>query len=86
MLAYTDRHCIEHPEHVIKSWSHKKERHPLCVLDGWHSKHKAETTATTKNQKSLLEFAGFTVSRPPDQAQNVWCLLDHGQTTQALMS
>ena len=68
LLAYTDRKWIKHPEKIIKSWSHKKKRHLLCTLDGWHSKHKAETTAVTKNQKSLLKFAGFTVSHPPDQA------------------
>ena len=85
MLAYIDRHWIEHPEHVIRSWLHKKKRNLLCVLDGWHSKHKVKTTAATKNQKSLLEFAGFTVSRPPDQAQDVRCLPNHGQATQALL-
>ena len=25
--TYTDRHWIKHPEHVIRSWSHKKKRH-----------------------------------------------------------
>ena len=70
MLTYTDRHWIEHPEHVIRSWSHKKKRELLRVLDGWHLKHKAETTAAVKNQKFLLEHAGFTVSHPPEQAYN----------------
>ena len=68
MLAYTNRHWIKQPEHVVRNWSHKKKHHLLCVLDGWHSKHKAETIAVTKNQKSLLEVAGFTMPRHPDQA------------------
>ena len=33
MLTYTDRHWIEHPEHVIRSWSHKKKRQLFRVLD-----------------------------------------------------
>ena len=64
LLTYRDRHWIEHPEHVIRSWFHKKKRQLLRLLDGWHSKHKTKTAAAIKNQKSLLEFAGFTVSHP----------------------
>ena len=71
LLTYTGRHWIKQPEHFIRSWSHKKKRQLLCVLDGWHSKYKAETTVVVKNQKSLLEFAGFTVSRPPERRRNM---------------
>ena len=67
MLDYFDRHWIEHLEYVIRGWSYKRKRQLLRVLDGWHSKHKAETTAATMNQKSLLGFADFTVSHPPEQ-------------------
>ena len=68
MLTYTNRHWIEHPKHVIRSWSPNKKRQLSRVVDGRHSKHKVKTSAATKNQKSLLKFAGFTVSHPPEQA------------------
>ena len=68
MLYYFDGHWIEHPEHTIRSWSYRKKRQLLRVLDGWHSKHKAEITTATANMKSLLDYADFTVSHPPEQA------------------
>ena len=64
------RHWIKHSEHVIRRWSYKKKRQLLRVLDGWHSKHKTETIAAAKNQKSLREFAGFTVLHPPERGRN----------------
>ena len=67
MLNYFDSHWIEYLEHAIRSWPYKRKHQLLRALDGWHSKHKAETTAATVNQKSLLKFAGFTVSHPPEQ-------------------
>ena len=71
LLTYTNRNWIEHPKHTIRNWSHKKKRQLLRVLDGWHSKHKAETTVAVKNQKFLLEFVGFMISHPPERRQNM---------------
>ena len=82
MLNYSDRHWIEHPEHAIRSWSYKKKCQLLCVIDDWHSKHKAETTAVTVNEKPNLSLLAL---RCPTH-RNKRSLLDNGKSpTMAMM-
>ena len=66
LLHHHDRHHINYREDTITSWEHKRKYRLLKILDGWHQKFKAETNASMKNQKSLLDYAGFTTLPPPE--------------------
>ena len=65
LLHHHDRHHINYREQTITSWKHKRKYRLLKILDGWHQKFKAETDASMKNQKSLLDYAGYTIPPSP---------------------
>ena len=64
LLHHHDRHHINYREKTITSWKHKRKYRLLKILDGWHQKFRAETDASMKNQKFLLDYAGYTISPP----------------------
>ena len=60
LLHYGDRSWIMQSDEQIDSWSNRRKRNMLKILDSWHCQYLAEQEAREGGQRSLLDFPGFT--------------------------